>query len=184
MEHLGTKTLETARLTLRPFAASDAEFMFRNWASDAEVTKYLMWPTHASVEVSEAVLNGWVPQYAGNDYYQWAIVLRDINEPIGSMAVVHKDDKTEMAHIGYCIGKQWWKQGITSEALAAVMRYLFTEVGMSRIESRHDPNNPNSGKVMQSCGMKYEGTHREADWNNHGICDAAMYAILKREYLG
>ncbi len=38
------------------------------------------------------------------------------------------------------------------------MRYLFEEVGVLRLESRHDPKNPYSGEVMKNCGMRYEGT--------------------------
>jgi ribosomal-protein-alanine N-acetyltransferase len=53
---------------------------------------------------------------------------------------------------------------------------------MNRIEARHDPRNHNSGKVMAKCGLKYEGTHRESDWNNQGRCDSAMYAILAKDY--
>lgn len=53
------------------------------------------------------------------------------------------------------------------------------EVGVNRLESRYDPN---SGYVMKKCGMKYEGTMREADWNNQGICDFSEYAILAKEY--
>lgn len=68
-----------------------------------------------------------------------------------------------------------------SEALKALMDLLFDVAGFNRIESRHDPNNPNSGKVMQKCGMKYEGTLRSADWNNQGICDASYYALLRSE---
>ena len=183
--HLGTTVLNTPRLVLRPFEVGDAGAMYRNWASDSEVTRFLMWPTHESVEESRKILEDWTSRYVEKDYYHWAIVLRDnAGEPVGSIAVVEKDDKTKMAHIGYCIGQKWWNRGITSEALGAVMHYLFTEVGMNRIESRHDPNNPNSGKVMLKCGMKNEGTMREADWNNQGICDAAIYSILKKEYGG
>ena len=68
-----------------------------------------------------------------------------------------------------------------TEALQAVMNFLFDIVGFNRIESRHDPNNPASGKVMQHCGMKYEGTLRSSDWRNQGICDACYYALLKDE---
>ena len=68
-----------------------------------------------------------------------------------------------------------------SEALAAVIDYLFTEVGMNRIAARHDPNNPHSGGVMRKCGMIYEGTTLSSDKNNQGICDAAHYAILRRD---
>ena len=70
-----------------------------------------------------------------------------------------------------------------SEALEAVLDFLFEEVGFNRIESRHDPHNPHSGDVMRKCGMTYEGTAREADWNNQGLCDTAHYAILRREWL-
>ena len=69
-----------------------------------------------------------------------------------------------------------------TEALSAVIAYLFDEVGMNRIAARHDPNNPHSGGVMRKCGMKYEGTNRACDRNNQGICDAAQYSILRGEW--
>lgn len=53
---------------------------------------------------------------------------------------------------------------------------------VNRIESRHDPLNPNSGKVMMKCGLKYEGTSRQSDWNNQGICDASFYGRLASDY--
>ena len=55
MQHKGTIQLETERLLLRPFREADGDAMYRNWASDPEVTKYLMWPAHSSPEVSMAV---------------------------------------------------------------------------------------------------------------------------------
>ena len=179
MNHLGTQTLETPRLILRPFTLEDAPVMYRNWASDPEVTKYLTWPTHPSVQVSQMVLSDWVSCYEKKDYYQWAIVLRETGEPIGSMAVVSQRDDVGKAEIGYCIGRRWWRQGITPEALSAVIRFLMDEVGMQRIEARHDPRNPASGAVMRKCGMTFEGTLRRSDWNNQGLCDASYYAIVK-----
>ena len=68
-----------------------------------------------------------------------------------------------------------------TEALQAVMDFLFEEVGVNRIESRHDPRNPGSGKVMDKCGMQYEGLLRQSDWNNQGICDAVWYGLLRSE---
>ena len=61
------------------------------------------------------------------------------------------------------------------------MNYLFDEVGANRVESRHDPRNPNSGAVMRKCGMKFEGTLRQSDWNNQGICDASWYGLVAEE---
>lgn len=124
MKHCGTQRLETNRLILRRYANEDAAAMYKNWASDKEVTKFLMWPAHSNQEVSQSVIEDWVNQYSHENYYHWAIVLK---------------------------------------------------------ENGDEPRNPNSGKVMKKCGMKYEGTLRSADWNNQGICDACYYALLKLE---
>jgi ribosomal-protein-alanine N-acetyltransferase len=182
LTHRGTQTLETSRLILRKAALQDAEPMFRNWASDPEVTKYLTWPVHSSISVSEMVIGSWVQEYEKVNYYQWMIVLKELDEPIGTISVVHQNDRVEEAEIGYCIGRSWWHKGIVSEALNTVVDYLFREVGMNRISARHDPNNPHSGGVMRKCGMKYEGTTRASDRNNQGICDTAIYAILRSEW--
>ena len=183
MIHKGTVTLETERLILRRFELSDVDAMFNNWANDAEVTKFLTWPTHSDVSVSKAVIDSWLPLYENPNYYSWAIVLKEIGEPIGSIAAVEQRDDIKMVHIGYCIGRKWWRQGYTSEALAVLIRFFFEDVGVNRIESRHDPRNPNSGKVMLKCGLKYEGTLRQSDINNQGgFCDAAYNAILAEDY--
>ena len=183
MEHKGTKYIETKRLILRPFKAEDAPAMYKNWASDEEVTRFLMWPAHTELAVSEYVLQEWIQNYSQKDYYQWAIVFKEFSdEPIGSISVVKAIDETiRAAHIGYCIGKPWWHKGITSEALKTIMDYLFDEIGVNRIEARHDPRNPNSGEVMKKCGLKFEGTLRQSDWNNQGVCDANYYALLASE---
>ena len=183
MMHCGTQVLETERLLLRRFVVGDADAMFRNWASDPEVTKFLTWPPHESVDVSKAVLEDWAASYAKENYYQWAIVLKENgDDPIGSISVVGLNDDISMVHIGYCRGRKWWHKGIMTEALMAVMEFFFGRVGAQRIESRHDPRNPHSGMVMKKCGMKYEGTLRCSDRNNQGICDACWYAILRSEY--
>lgn len=182
MNHKGTKIIETERLILRPFHETDAEPMFRNWASDPEVTKFLTWPAHEKLEASKQITKCWVE---GNDVpknYQWAIELKSIQEPIGSISAVKTDDRTESATIGYCIGRNWWGQGITAEALKSVIDFFFCEVGMNCVNACHDPRNPNSGKVMKKCGMKYEGTWRAGGVNNQGVCDEVWYSILKEEY--
>ena len=180
LNHKGTQVIETRRLILRQAIIDDAEAMFRNWANDPEVTKFLTWPTHGNVETTGKLLAGWVENYKQDDYYQWMIVLKETNEPIGSITA-STVGRAKTAHIGYCIGKSWWYRGIMTETLTAVIDFLFAEVGYHRVEAMHDPNNPHSGNVMKKCGMKYEGTLRQADRNNQGICDACYYGILKTE---
>ena len=143
----------------------------------------MTWPPHSDISVSKTVIDNWLKLYENLNHYSWAIVLKAIDAPIGSIAAVEQRDDTKMVHIGYCIGQSWWKKGYTSEAFTELIRFFFEDVGVNRIESRHDPRNPNSGKVMQKCGLKYEGTLRQSDINNQGgLCDAAYYAILAEDY--
>lgn len=182
MTHKGTVTLETERLILRRFTLDDAQAMFRNWASDPEVTKYLKWPTHESVDISRYVIRDWIEGYESKNKYNWAIELKSLGEPIGSTGTVKVDEDTNTVEIGYCLGKKWWHKGYASEVLTRLVRFFIEEVGANRIEARFDPRNVNSGKVMMKAGLKYEGTLRLADRNNQGICDAAYCAIVADDY--
>ncbi|MCX4355561.1 MAG: GNAT family N-acetyltransferase [Oscillospiraceae bacterium] len=182
MEHKGTITLETERLILRRFTESDAEAAFKNWTSSDAVTKFLRWETYRDISAMRDYINFQLENYKKTDTYDWAIVLKELGEPIGSMGAVAFNEKARSVEIGYCIGEKWWRRGYTSEALSAVIRFFFEEVGVNRVYSEHDPRNPNSGRVMEKCGMKYEGTLRQADFNNTGICDTCVYGILAEEY--
>lgn len=181
MNHLGTKTLETERLILRAFSTEDAEDMYRNWASDEEVTRYLTWPVHPSVEGTRALLGIWEEKARETDNYHWCMVLKEIQEPIGSIGVVHMNEQISAAEIGYCCGRAFWGKNIMTEAFSAVRDYLFEEVGFNRLEARHDTKNPASGKVMEKCGLRFEGIKRQGDKNNTGICDTAYYAMLRED---
>ena len=178
MQHKGTVPIGTTRLLLRRFTPVDAHLAYKNWTSDPSVTEFLRWPTHANVSVTEQVVSNWMSEYQNPSFYQWAIELIEIGEPIGTISAVGMNEKTGMVHIGYCIGSRWWRNGYASEALAAVISFFFSEVHARRVESQHDPENPASGAVMRKCGMQYEGTLRCADWSNRGIVDACIYSIL------
>ena len=182
MNHKGTIFIETERLILRRFTENDVEAMFRNWEGDPKVTEFLRWKTAANLKDAENVLLEWIRDYEKADFYQWAIVLKELEEPIGTISVVDKNEQLDIVHIGFCIGIKLWHQGITSEAFKAIIPFFFNEVCVNRIESQHDHNNPNSGYVMKKCGLKYEGTLRESDWNNQGVVDACMYSLLKSEW--
>ena len=182
MRHTGTITLETPRLILRRFAAGDAAAMYRNWASDPEVTRFLTWPPHESLAVSEQVLADWIHGYDDPRQYQWAIVPRCVGEPIGSISIVKINDDIDEIQMGYCIGQKWWHQGYTSEALEAVIRFAFTELGANRVAAIHNVQNPHSGGVMQKCGMQKEGVLRQGYRDNQGLGNYCLLAILRSDW--
>ena len=157
MKHCGTQIIETSRLILRPFVTEDASAMYHNWASDPEVTKYLTWPPHANAELTEMLLKMWVADYAKPDHYQWAIELRELGEVIGSISVVKQNEQTRMAQVGYCIGRHWGHQGIMTEALQAVIDYLFTQEKVECVSARCFAPNEASLALLKSLGFHQDG---------------------------
>ena len=161
MQHKGTKILETKRLILRPWKENDAEEAFAHWMNDPEVTKYLAWTPHKDVSITRALLKTWEEEGKSPNCYHWALVLKEGNVLIGDLNILDVDDFMEHGEIGYCMGKAWWGKGLMTEALSEVMRYLFEEVGFYRINGSHAAENIGSSRVMEKCGLLYEGTRRK-----------------------
>ena len=184
LTHVGTNKIETERLILRPFRSDDAAKMFENWASDDEVTRFLTWTSHRTVSDTENIINLWLSEYNNTDYYNWVIILKRTGEPIGNISVVNYNASSEFAEIGYCLGKYWWGIGIMSEALDAVIAYLFNRVGFNSVRACHAVKNPGSGRVMEKCGFKPEGTLRQYFKAHSGeFLDISYRSILKSEYI-
>ncbi len=181
MNKAGTQRIETDRLILRRFRIEDAEDMFNNWASDPEVTTYLTWPAHESVDVTKMLLTDWISKYEDGFYFNWVMEDKECGKAIGNISVVKLKESVEEAAIGYCMSRSYWGRGLMPEALKAVMDFLFDVVEVNRVVACHDVNNPKSGRVMDKAGMKLEGTLRAAGKNNQGICDEVIHAMIRSD---
>lgn len=179
--HTGTQAIKTKRLTLRRFTTDDAEEMFKNWASDERVTRFLTWSPHRSPEESRAIIENWIAAYSDVSKYNWLIEFE--GKSVGSIAVVRMSEKSEHAELGYCLGFDFWGKGIMTEAAGAVIDYLFEKVNVNRVGISHAVKNPGSGRVAQKCGLTFEGVNREYFKSAKGeFLDIANYGILRREW--
>lgn len=183
LKHIGTKTINTNRLILRRFKVSDAYDMFKNWANDDVVTKYLTWNPHGDISVTKSLLEEWVKDYNIASTYNWVIQFKNNDEIIGGISVVKINEDDQCFEIGYCMSKDHWSKGIMSESLKAVIDYLFNQVGANKITAKHDIRNIASGKVMLKCGMSYVETLKNVEISNgKGCCDLNVYEIYKKEW--
>ena len=180
LHHCGTQPIETRRLLLRPFRVSDTREMFENWASDPRVTQYLRWRAHTRPDETRSVLNYWERQYRRRDFYEWGIVLRQTGQLIGSVGATATRDKFTF-EAGYCLGAPWWGQGIATEALQALLGYLFEEVGCETVIAVHAEENPASGRVMEKCGMHQRPGSMVVGTEN-GPFRCLTYEIGKEEF--
>ena len=144
-----SKIIESNRLRLRRFKISDAEAIFSNYATDEKVTKYLTWTVHPNIEVTKSLLTSWIKE---DDEFEpnvtrFAITLKDKDEVIGSIDLVRHTE----VEIGYVLSRNYWNQGIMSEALKAFLLYL-KEIGYKKMTIKADVDNISSNKVITKNG--------------------------------
>ncbi|MGO1368217.1 MAG: GNAT family N-acetyltransferase [Senegalia sp. (in: firmicutes)] len=184
LNHKGTIVLETERLILRPFKEEDAGKIYSGWATDTDVTRYVTWKPHKSIEETKELIKMWMEENKDLENYHWVIENKENKTVIGTIGIFGVDNKNENSEIGYCIRKDYWNKGITTEAAKEIINYGLTKVGFARITGRHEIENSASGKVMEKCGFKYEGTLRKVIKNSRDkFVDLKYYSILKDEVI-
>lgn len=183
MNYLGTKRLETKRLILRKFEENDYKDMFKNYASNEKVTRFLTWNAYTKEEDCKDYLNKFILnkyQENDNETFAWAIVDKTTNEVIGSIDIVKFYKDYEIAEIGYCLSESYWNKGIMSEAFKEVINYLFNEVNVHAITATHNVLNPASGKVMEHNGLSYIKDENKIIKGKEVVCK--RYRLINDNY--
>ncbi len=174
-------TLTTERLVLRKLLVSDASDMFE-YACREQTCRYLFWSPHKNIAHTKEYLKFINGRYRAGDFYDWAITLRENGKMIGTCGFTNINTTHRVGEIGYVISPDYHRQGIAAEAAAAVIKFGFEELDLSRIEVRFIKENEASLKVAKKLGMTLEGYLR----NN--ICvkgtqrTVGISSILKSEY--
>ena len=195
MRHAGTQEIETERLLLRRLLPEDAGMMYRNWASDPEVTRYLRWEPHESEAQTRDLLTAWAELYPNPDYYQWCLVEKATGEVFGTISIFRSaaaeptardewpgfDRSNGIWEVGYCIGKAWWNKGFTTEALKAVVEYWFRNTDSTWLACSHALTNPASGKVMQKAGFVYDHDAEYHKFDGTPV-SCKCYALTKERF--
>ncbi|MNZ62783.1 putative ribosomal N-acetyltransferase YdaF [compost metagenome] len=103
---------------------------------------------------------------------------------LGIIEAMNFNQKVNMVTIGYFLAESNWGKGIATEAVKMLLKYLFLDVNINRIQAEVMPMNEISKKVLLKNGFIKEGTLRQASlWSGKGIVDLEMYSILKEDYV-
>lgn len=145
--------VETERLVLRRWHESDAEALYK-YASDGRVSEMAMWPRHTSIDMSRMVIS----EFFIPNPYNFAIILKSSNEPIGCIGLVPAGDEhytlaDNEREVGYWIGYSYWKMGMTTEALTALIEWCDKNLHLDSLLITTDANNIASQRVAEKCGF-------------------------------
>lgn len=153
---MNSPPLETDRLILRPFSKEDLDALLAIYG-DEEANRFLPWfPIRTKREAEQLFQEKYEKAYQGPRGFHYALCLKADNVPVGYVHV-SMDDSHDL---GYALRKDFWGQGIITEACQAVLARLKVD-GLPYITATHDINNPASGQVMKKLGMKYQYSYKE-----------------------
>ena len=173
------KTLETERLILKMFTLDDAEDVYA-YASNPNVGPHAGWAPHKSVEESREIIRTvFLPPEA------WAIRIKGDDRVVGVIAL--EPDRlrpdANSRELGYNLAEECWGKGYMTEAAREVLRFAFTELGLSQVGICTSKVNRRSQRIIEKCGFTYEGTIRRTYKTYDGtLRDSLVFSMLKEEY--
>lgn len=183
LTHCGTQTIETARLTLRPFLYSDDEDMLTYWISDPKIQSLYSEPIYTTKEEVRGLLDKYIGSYEKQDYYRWAVIEKESNICIGQIAIFLVDNKNHFCEIEYALGSKFHCKGYATEAVKALLEFSFNRVNFHKVQVCHKDINLASQGVIKKCNFTYEGTLRDFFFMEGKYVSRLYYSMLKDEYM-
>jgi RimJ/RimL family protein N-acetyltransferase len=173
------ETIETARLRLRKPVSEDAKEIFRRYAQDPEVTKYLTWEANRKIEETHEFLSMCLAAWEQAKSFHWVITRKKDSRLLGMITARVEGHKWEL---GYVLARKYWGRDYMTEAVKAVIDWAFKQPEIYRIWAVCDIDNLASARVMEKAGMKREGVLRR--WSIHPNLgaeprDSYCYSITK-----
>ncbi len=175
--------IRTERLILRPSLLSDAEAAFQR-RSLPEVARYQDWEMPYTLERAQKRLTELVAMDGPQDGEGWSLTVVDATDPdriLGDLYIgITWGGRS--AEVGYTFHPDYWGRGYATEATQAIIHYLFTDFGVTRIESSLHPDNPPSARVLEACGLTFEGLTRQSFWVGDECSDDMLYGMLRSDW--
>ena len=182
LTHSGTQSIETDRLILRRFLYTDDDSMLKYWIADEKIQSLYSEPVYETKEAVKELLDKYIGSYEREDYYRWAIIEKTTGECIGQIAYFLVDNKNHFAEIEYCIGSDFQCKGFATEATKAVIKFGFEKMNLHKVQICTKTINAPSKRVIEKCGLTYEGTFRDYFYMDGEYVGRLYFSILRSEY--
>ena len=143
--------LETKRMRLREIEESDLDFIAMMWAEPCMMLDY---PSPLTREQTEVYVRHTISKYQKDGIAPWLATHRETGKPLGVTGIMMQtvNDK-RLPEIGYAFWKEYWRQGLATEAATAIRDYAFNELGHPVVISLIPPRNSISFRVAKKIGM-------------------------------
>ncbi|GJQ37136.1 MAG: ribosomal-protein-serine acetyltransferase [Anaerolineaceae bacterium] len=175
--------LHTHRLLIRNFNASDLE-AFWAYRNDPQVAKFQSWSLPYSREKGEALIREMQDIHTPRqgEWLQLALELKETGELIGDVVFGVKENDARQCSVGFTIASACQKNGFATEAMTALLDYLFEDVDMHRVVADCDTENVGSWKTLEKLGFRREAQFVESFMEGKEYRSEYFYGLLQREW--
>ncbi|MCB9418626.1 MAG: GNAT family N-acetyltransferase [Ardenticatenaceae bacterium] len=173
--------LNTERLILRQIQMNDAAALYACFA-DEEVTRFYNLPTFSRIEQAQGIIEHMLNSYGERRTIRWAITRREDGLFLGTCGFTGWKWHFFSGQIGYELSRPFWRQGVMTEALTAVIRLAFTQLNLNRVEALVMPGNTASLNLLKKLDFQNEGLLRQSGYWENKFHDLYMMALLKRDW--
>jgi [ribosomal protein S5]-alanine N-acetyltransferase len=172
--------LETERLWLRQATQEDAEAIFTVF-SDANVTQFHDLDTFIHVDEAVGVVERRAKGFETGRGIRWGITYKPGNCLIGSCGFTWNKE-ANAAEVGYELASQFWRQGIMSEALGAILNYGFEVKGVQFVAAEIMLDNVASRRLLEKLGFQSQGILRERGFWKGKHHDLEEFRLMRGEF--
>jgi aminoglycoside 6'-N-acetyltransferase len=174
---------DTERLVLRAFRDSDLP-SFLDYRSDPEVARYQSWDVPYAVDEAARLIAEMKVKTPGTpgQWYQVAIERKTTGEHVGDCAFHIPRDDPEQAEIGFTIARAFQGRGYATEAVEALLGYLFEALHLRRVVATCDARNDRSARLLERLGLRREAHFVENVRFKGELGSEYLYAMLAREW--
>ena len=174
--------LQGKKINLRRPVPSDAEAILK-YASDTAVARFLpLMPYPYTLADAHAWIKFARRSRQKDTAYEFGIEHREHQRIIGGIGLKNINREDRNAEVGYCVAKEFWRQGIVSEALELILRFSFRTLRLHRVYAVVHEKNVASFKLLDKRGFVREGTWRQGSRFTGRYCDVYAYGMLRSEY--
>jgi len=179
-----THIIESGRVFLRPFEATDAE-LYRRWRADAEPMALAGWKDRAPLSLAQSAARmDRVADEQGKDFFTFLICLLADERPIGEVMLAELDLVNGSAEMGIFIGEvDEWGKGYGTDAVNAIVGFGFGELRLERIWLEVWTENPRAQRAYEKAGFVLEATLRNDRYEGGRFTSGHVMSILRDEWL-
>lgn len=174
--------IKTERLIIRLAEQEDAEGIF-SYRSDFAENKYQGWFPDTVEEVRDYISNMPETMDIANICFQFTILTKNENRLIGDMGIIFTGHEKMQAEIGCTLNKDFQGKGYATEALTAMVDYLFTSLKKHRVVASVDPRNTPSIRLIERLRFRKEAHFKESYFLRGEWVDDIIYAMLDKDWI-